>query len=768
MLLYEEFETLDDKDISPVFLQYKSIKSQYKSMLVFFRMGDFYEFFFDDAIKASTLLNIALTHKGTLAGKKIPMAGIPHHQKDNYFQKLIDFGYKAVICEQKDLPDDSKLITRYVDQIIGPGIPYNFENIQTSYIASFGTKHLSLLSMTEAHIETFYYKTEEDMKEAIKIHPIKEILCPSGYNFEKENCTITTIASNFYNKEFLKPYLKQFLPFYEKDHLLEEDVVLSLGILCFYLKNHYFENFKGVLTLSFRNAHSFKIFQSTYVDLEILPKKEKEFSLIHFMNETLTPMGFRKLQEFFFNPLLHLTDIQERMNHVEKYFLNYKLLEESRVLLKSIKDCQRILTKIALGKALPTDITTLAISLIKSQSLCFLLYKKEFSKDLENMCLKILDTLLPKNDHPFVSENSYPDRDKYFQQYFQQEECIKELEEEYKIQFSLKSLKIKTNKILGYFLEINKREESLIPDSFKSIQSLTGVLRYSHDKLTQFEKLMKEAQYNLEEEEIKILKNIQDSLLNFKNSIIDLMTFVSHEDVYQAFAYIAQKYKFSRPEIHSHYEIQDMFHPLVKKHLSKEFVSHTIDLPKKFHLITGPNMGGKTTFMRELALLQFLAHIGSYVPANIAKLPLVDGIFSRLGGEDNIQKGESTFMVEMSQMSLILRHATEHSLILVDEIGRGTAIQEGLALAKSFIEYFIVHLKGYSFFSTHFHELIEFIKDYPEAQNLSPQISYLDGKINFLYHITYEGSSKSYAFEVAELAGIHSSIIEKAKLFKRE
>lgn len=767
MLLYEEFESLDEKDISPVFLQYKAIKSQYKSMLVFFRLGDFYEFFFDDAITASNLLNIALTHKGALAGKKIPMAGIPHHQKENYFQKLIDFGYKAVICEQQNTSSDSKLINRYVDQIIGPGIPYNFENIQTSYIASFGKHHLSLLSMTEAHVETFYYTTEEEMKEAIKLLPIKEILCNTEFFIEKEGCTITKIASNFYNKEFLKPYLKEFLPFYEKDHLLDHEVVLSLGILCFYLKNHYLENFKGLLTLSFKNTPSFKIFQSTYIDLEILPKKEKEFSLINFMNETLTPMGFRKLQEFFFNPLLNVSAIQERLNQVEKYYINPRMLDETRVFLKPIKDCQRILTKISLGKALPTDITTLTISLIKSQSLYFLLYQKEYSKDLENICLKVLEILLEKNDHPFVAENISSDRDVFFQQFFQQEKLIEELEEEYKGLYHCKSLKIKTNKILGYFLEINKREEHLIPDSFKPIQSLTGVLRYSHEKLTQFEKLMKEAQYNLEEEEDKILKNLQESLLHFKNSILDLMLFVSHEDAYQSFAYVAHKNNFSRPEIYSHYSIENMFHPLVKKHLSKEFVSHSVDLPKKFHLITGPNMGGKTTFMRELALLQFLAHIGSYVPAQSAKIPLVDGIFSRLGGEDNIQKGESTFMVEMSQMSLILRHATEHSLILVDEIGRGTAIQEGLALAKSFIEHFIVHLKGYSFFSTHFHELIDFIKHYPEAQNLSPEIIYHEGKIRFLYRITYEGSLKSYAFEVAELAGIHFSIIEKAKLFKR-
>ncbi len=761
-MTFKEFLSLSEQHkISPLFTQYKEIKKKYLDLLVFFRMGDFYELFFEDALLGSNILNIALTHKGEINDQIIPMAGIPHHQRDVYFQKIIDAGYKAVICEQKEKEDQQKLIERYVSQIIGPGLPYKIEYQETQYIATLGQNYLCLLSVTEYHLETLFFKDEETLLSTIELLPIKEILLTQRKSFKKKDCLLSEIPKNYSDPHFLKPYLEEYIPFYEKDSFLKGELLSSIGLLCFYLKNHGIESSKKNLSLSFDQNNFVKIFESTFYDLEILPKKELEFSLLGLLSETFTQSGLRLLKKILLRPLRDEILIQERLNEVEKYIKNKNILEEVQNTLKDIKDLERIMVKVAQKKSSPQDLLFLSHGLLKIDSLIKIL-KKNLSFKLEDLCLKTLKTFIHNNES-YIQEGFSQKRDDLYRKSFEQEKLLTELEIKLQEKSQAKNLRIKHNQILGYFIELSKKDKTL-SEEFVKIQELNSVVRYSHQDLLFLEKELKKAQLELKEEEKVIFYSFCEDFLKVGDHIKELISFLSFEDIYQSLATVALKYNFTRPSFKKEksYFFKGLFHPLVKKH-QQTYTHHSFESSSLLYLITGPNMGGKTTFMREIALTQYLAQIGSFVPALEAHLPLVDGIYSRLGSDDDIQKGQSTFMVEMNQMSIILRHATSESLLLIDEIGRGTSTAEGLSLAKSLIEHLLTETKSITLFSTHFHELIYFIESFSKASNFSLKIEKKDEKMIFTHELQTKGSEENYAFDIALLAGIHPSIIERAK-----
>ncbi len=791
--------------LTPMMVQFYDIKKEYSEHLVLFRMGDFYEVFFDDAKKASKLLNITLTQRGKLGDFPIPMAGIPHHAAAVYIDKLSAFGIKVAICEQIEDPKEAKgIVKRAVVQVVSPGLPYDLEKADGAdhkYIASAvkieNDYYLSAIDFTTGEFSGYKLTSTEDFLDKLRMLAPKEFICAMGdWDELKELDTLlgalgvlkTHLSKEYFSEKYTEIYIEKLIPSYKRDKVIStcSEILAPIGALAYYIcSTQTTENFCHIrpFKMTSEKGHM-KVTAPTLIGLEILPKSRETYkdSLLGFLDKTKTAMGSRNLKQVFINPLNDLNEITERQNFVTYFLDNSEILSDVREKLSDVRDLERIMAKVSTNKTTAGDLLNLSravatyedlkdvfshesanfLSTLKKNELGIL---KKLSKRIEETINDEMGAALEKGN--LIREGCDKERDRLAKMSTNTANELLELEARYREETGIPKLRVKSNNVAGYFIEISKTHSDKIPESFKRRQTLVNSERYTTKELTEFEKEIFSAKEKLERLEREIFKGLIAEVTENNAAIMMLSKSLGLLDVFQSFAWVANQEEFIKPEMRDDRKLSNLegaWHPLIKSIIKDQFVAHDLRLDEEcyFGLITGPNMAGKTTVMREVAIIQLLAQVGSFVPAEKAEIGLCDYLFSRLGASDDILKGQSTFMVEMAETAEILRHATDKSLIILDEVGRGTSTYDGLSIAWSLVEHFVNKTKALTLFATHYHELIDIVDQLPGAKNLTVETFNKDGNVQFLYRLIEEGASQSFGIYVAKLAGLPKSILDRS------
>lgn len=797
--------------LTPMMEQYYQVKSQYPDILLMFRMGDFYEMFFEDAREAARLLNISLTVRGKLGDVPIPMAGIPHHAAATYVDRISQLGKKVVICEQLEDPKSVKgIVKRGVTQIVSPGMPYDLDKTtsnENKFLAA-GLKGqnqfiLILMDFTTGDFFGTTFKTIEDFCEKLLMVRPKEFISYLGqWNdfpmvdeyLKNIDVLKTQLSQEYFDEKHSGYYIQKLIPTYQRDGIIAQTpaVLSPLGALSYYVcstqtieKISHLRPFKIV-----NNEENMKVTFSTLSGLEIFPRsKESETnSILGFMDKTKTSMGTRYLKQYFQSPLCDKTTINKRLDLIEALISNPKFIKHLREVLSDVRDIDRIMAKVSTKKVIAGDILNLAQAFeifmeIETEMTKegFNFFQKLSKKDIDflsRLAIEIRNTISDEMGAHFekgnlIKSGAHKDRDRLAALANSASDEILKLEAKYRAETSIGNLKIKHNNISGYFIEISNSHLSKVPKTFVRRQTLVNNERYITEELEAFEKDITQAMNKLMKLEKEIFENISHRIEERSHLILDVAKRFAQIDVFQSLAWICLQENFVRPILHADKKIISLkgaWHPLIRANIKDSFITHSIDLNEScyFGLITGPNMAGKTTVMREVAIIQYLAQMGCFVPASKAEVGICDYLFSRLGASDDIIKGQSTFMVEMAETAEILRHASEKSLIILDEIGRGTSTYDGLSIAWALVEHFVKKLKPITLFATHYHELIELVDGMLEAKNFTVRTEQKNGKVQFLYELIEAGATQSFGIHVAELAGLPRDVLRRSREILKE
>ncbi len=804
--------------LTPMMEQFWSVKKIYPENLLLFRMGDFYELFFEDAQKASTLLNISLTTRGKLGEAPIPMAGIPHHSAHNYIDRLTQLGLKVIICDQLENPAEAKgIVKRGVTQVVSPSLPYDLDRspqqdhryiacaFQNHHILSKTEKNsplkketfLVLLDFTTGDFLGFVFETEAQFLEALMRYQPKEFLCTLGqwdhlqelkHLLSEQQTLLTHLSEDILELNQSKVYIEKLFPYFQKDTILAQNQGFypCLSAVSWYVCQtqnlstiHHIRPFKILNTQS-----HMKVSWSTLRGLEIFPRHPDQWkdSLIGFMDKTCSSLGARTLKHFFQHPLRDLTQIKKRQSLIHTLMKSDSLLRQWREWLKDVRDLDRILAKATLQKNNSSDLLNLAQTLQ-----VFLHIQNSLTGDLSlhlpALSASEIEKLQKLKDSISLKINSelganaakgnllnpgwHQERDYLYELSHSSHQALLALESRYREETGIGNLKVKSNNINGFFIEISNSHLNKVPPHFKRRQTLTNGERFITQDLLNLEKEVLSAEHKLAKLEKQLFEEIISEINELSKTLLEVSKRLGQIDVFQSFAWVALQEQFSCPEFTPTpmLNIQGAWHPLIKAKISDRFVAHNISLiaPHTFALITGPNMAGKTTVMREIAIIQYLAQLGSFIPAKAAQLGLCDYLFSRLGASDDILRGQSTFMVEMTEAAEIVRHATEKSLVILDEIGRGTSTYDGLSIAWALTEHLAHEKKCLTFFATHYHELIKLAESLPMAKNYTVNVHVEKDRVDFLYDLLEEGATQSFGIHVAKLAGLPSSLIQRSQ-----
>lgn len=786
--------------------QYFQIKKNYPDTLLLFRMGDFYEVFFEDAKTAARLLNITLTHRGKIGDTPIPMAGIPHHAASVYIDRITNRGLKVAICEQIEDPKDAVgIVKRGVTQVVSPGMPFDLEKTQGHdhrYMASAFKKdnfyYLVALDFTTGDFNGYKHENFESFIEGLRMLAPREFVTFMGQWDGTEGKDVesilnhydvlkTHLSEEYFNPKFTDLYIEKVIPGFKRDKIikLDELILNPIGALAYYVcSTQLLESFIHIRPFKMNSqANIMKVTLPTLVGLEILPKSRETYkdSLLGFFDKTETAMGARYLRALFANPLFNQDSISERLDIISALTDDDTLIKDLRAELSKIRDIERILAKISMSKGSASDLLNLATAVnayteiiknVKNLPIKAVLAPAEIKK-LSVLAESIKATLndevgasLEKGN--LIKEGVDKSRDRLAKLHLNVAEELMKMETRLKDETGIQKLRIKSNNVSGFFIEISKGSTGKVPKSFERRQTLVNAERYTTPELVQLEKETITAQTKLEKLEREIFKGLINNVSDLNHSVLTMSEHIAFIDSFQGLASIALSEGFTRPRFHSDKQILNIkqgFHPLIKSLIKDQFVCHDLNLDEKtyFGLITGPNMAGKTTVMREVAIIQLLAQIGSFVPAKSADLSLCDFLFSRLGASDDILKGQSTFMVEMAETAEILRHASSKSLIILDEVGRGTSTYDGLSIAWGLVEHFIEQTKALTLFATHYHELIEVVENYSTAKNLTVETVNHNGNVQFLYRLIEKPASQSFGIYVAKLAGLPASVLKRSE-----
>ncbi|ABD45507.1 DNA mismatch repair protein MutS [Ehrlichia chaffeensis str. Liberty] len=787
-----------DSKITPIMQQYMMLKSQYKEYLLFYRLGDFYELFFDDAIETSRILNIVLTKKGN-----VPMCGVPFHSSESYLNRLVKLGYKIAICEQLETSEEAKkrgykaLVKRDVVRIVTPGTILEdslLEAKENNYLSCIvNVDHNYAIAWLELSTGLFYYHTTELHKldsDLFRINP-KEVLISdklveldSIYSIlRKYKFSVTQYSGSFFDVSRSYNTLCNVYGISTLKGLgdLKNEEIAVCGSLLEYVKATQ----KGNLPqLEFPKAYSKGDFM--FIDAAALRNLELfctqsgdlEGSLISSIDYTITACGGRLLKRCLSAPLACSHAINRRLDIVEFFVNDRTLCRGVRETLRGIADIERILTRIKVGKCSPKDLYALKLTLDKIFVLLDLLHKFDSSVvgdfcsrlgKYDDLCKTLDDVLIPNNvnnvkDGGFIN----PDYDAQLSEYIYiqsySNDLIQELRDKYRNITNIQSLKILYNNILGYYVEVSS--SYLISDKdFIHRQTLANSIRYTTSELKALESKIisaRDAAINLE---VKIFGQLCTCIIEVADKITMTAHAIAEIDMLTSFAELAIQYSYTKPIVDDSYEfnIKKGRHPVVER--NGKFVANDIDLSlmQRVHLITGPNMAGKSTFLRQNALIGILAHIGSFVPAQHAHIGVIDKVFSRVGASDNIASGHSTFMVEMTETAAIINQATDKSFVILDEIGRGTGTYDGLSIAWSVIEQIHNVNKSRAIFATHYHELSKLDRYLENIKCFCMKVEEWNGKVVFLHEIIPGSTNKSYGIHVAKLAGFPQSVLDRAE-----
>ena len=778
-------EDVDLNLVSPMMKQYIEVKTKNKDIIIFFRIGDFYEMFFEDANLVSRLLELTLTGKNAGLDERIPMCGVPHHAASVYIDKLIDLGYKVGICEQLQDPKTTKgLVDRGLIQIVSKGTIINTELLNEkdyNYIGNIIDNNycytLCYCDITTGIIKvsTLEHSQTKLVSEIVSIG-IKEIIVNS--NFDK---TITNLLQDHFKISI--SYSDEIDEINDYKYIYEDmdDIryINSINHLLTYINNTQMKilnHFQKAIITNYNDYLKMDIYTKRNLELtETLRLKQRNYSLIWLLDKTKTAMGSRLLKTWIENPLIDIKKINDRYDIVTKLLNEFIIKNDLQQLLYEVYDLERLSGKVAFSSANARDMLQLKSSLKVLPGINELLIKLNY-KNMD--CMEELYNLLDKSIYenpPVTLKEGYLIKEGYNKELDELKslrsngkDFVAKFENEEKERTGIKNLKVGYNRVFGYYIEVSKGSINLVKDSFgyERRQTLANCERYISPILKEKEAMILNAEERIIELEYSIFNEIKNTVKKYIPTLQKVSKIISEIDVLQSFATVSSDNNYNRPTLttDSIIDIKESRHPVVEKVISNEFVSNDILMDKKTSilLITGPNMAGKSTFMRQLAITVIMAQIGCFVPASMATLPVFDAIYTRIGASDDLVNGESTFMVEMSEANNAISNATSNSLILFDELGRGTATYDGMALAQAIIEYIHTNIKCKTLFSTHYHELTDLEKQLSGVKNVHVSAYEENGKLTFLHKIKDGSIDKSYGIHVAKLASLPDSLINRA------
>ena len=778
-------ENIDINKLSPMMRQYVEIKEKNKDVIIMFRLGDFYEMFFEDAVNVSRELELTLTGKSAGLEERVPMCGVPHHAANIYIEKLIEKGYKVGICEQMEDPKTTKgLVKRDLVNIVSSGTILDSEILnekENNYIGSLlDLTHsyvitYSDISTGEIYVTLINHKKEQAINEIMSIG-IKEIITnetdTSLINLLKNQYKITLTKTD--NIEDLKEYE------YIYEDITDTRLVNGIKHLLTYINNTQKRNLSHLQKAKIlEEKEHLKMDIHTKRNLELtetLRLKQRNYSLIWLLDKTKTAMGSRLLKNYIENPLINKEEINRRYKIVETLIQEFILKNDLIENLYEVYDLERLSGRIAFGNANARDLLQLKRSLKVLPNIKEILKNLNYDKTIDT--LDELYNLLEDSiyeEPPISIKEGYLIKEGYNKDLDELKtlrkggkDFVAKFENEEKERTGIKNLKVGYNKVFGYYIEISKGNTNLVKEEYGYVrkQTLSNCERYISPILKEKEDLILNAEEKIIDIEYDLFINIRNQVKTYIGKLQQIAKTISEIDVLQSFATVSEENNYIRPTIaNNKIEIIEGRHPVVEKVLeNKEYVSNDIKLDEKTNilLITGPNMAGKSTYMRQMAIITIMAQIGCFVPAKQATLPIFDAIYTRIGASDDLVSGESTFMVEMIEANNAISNATEKSLILFDELGRGTATFDGMALAQSIIEYIHNNIKCKTFFSTHYHELTDLENNLKKLKNVHVSAHEEDGNITFLHKIKEGSIDKSYGIHVAKLAKLPDSLIKRA------
>lgn len=793
------------ENLTPMMQQYMKVKEENKDCILFFRLGDFYEMFFDDAITASRELEIALTKRDCGNNQKCPMCGIPYHVADTYISKLVEKGYKVAICEQLEDPKEAKgIVKRGIIDKVTPGTIINKESTDSSdfnyLMAICFDDNIVTLAYSDIldgniHFTKVRYANFEELEkkienEIIKVNPSEIIYNENAAlsqdflrNLVELNNITLTVSENISTDDHFKVINEKEII----SELKDLKSYKAISMLLRYIYNYRSENLTHI-----KNAYYFEIDKylnidsHTIINLEIhksISTGSKKGSLYSILNKTSTSMGSRLLHSFLERPLMDKKEIIKRQEIVNSFYDSRSLQNSISNLLKEIYDLERLIGKLSFGRANARDLISLKISIEKLPEIKKIILNSE--SEVLNLMVEKLDTLtdiydlLDKSiveDPPIlITEGNIikvgfdTHLDEVRDNRINGKKRLIEYEQELKDETGIKNLKVVFNKKLGYFLDVTKSNLKLVPNYFERKQTLTNSERFITPELKEIENMIMSSDSEIVNLEYDIFNRIRLDILNCINRIKETSKIISEIDVYNSLAIVAYENKYVRPSLNNIglIQINGGRHPIVENSIGLEnFISNdtTIGLGyNDIQILTGPNMSGKSTYLRQIAIIVIMAQIGSFVPADEANISIVDKIFTRIGASDNLYKGESTFMVEMNEVSNIIKNSTKDSLLILDEVGRGTSTFDGLSIAWAVLEYISKKIKAKTLFATHYHELTELESKMDNIINLKVKIQENKDGIVFLRKIVEGKSNRSYGIEVAKIAGLPLELTNRAQ-----
>ena len=776
---------VDRSKLSPMMAQYMEIKDKYKDELVFYRLGDFYEMFFDDALIASRELELTLT--GRVAGleEKVPMCGVPHASVKTYIEKLVNKGYKVAICEQLEDPRYTKgMVKRGIVDVISKGTIADNDLLNdkdTSYIASIlffsDSILLTILDISTSYLATISIENNEEtlINEILELN-LKEVILVDNLNTNLINLLKNTYNVEVtINNEFLWDKYKTLL-----ESIPDARVKSGVAHLFYYLDVRQLKDLSHITKINYLHKNDYlemDIHSIRNLELvETLRLKERTYSLVWLLDKCKTAMGSRKLKSWMLNPLKNKDKINERYDKIEKLNNEFIIKDELKNLLYEVYDIERLSGKVINGSLNARDLLQLKNSIkvmpmIKEKitTLGF-----DYSLETHEELFKLLDASIV-DEPPISIKEGYMIKTGFNSELDELrnirsggKDFVAAFEAKVKEETGIKSLKVGFNKVFGYFIEIPNGSKNLVKDEYhwERRQTLTNCERYISPELKEKESMILNAEENIIDLEYKIfcdIKNIVKQEVPHLNAAADVL---GELDALVSLSVCSEEYNLVRPNITDEHiiDIKNGRHPVVEVVSKLEYVPNDCELDNGVNtlLITGPNMSGKSTFMRQLAIIVIMAQMGSFVPCESATLPIIDKIFTRIGASDDLVSGESTFMVEMKEARNAIHNATANSLILFDELGRGTATYDGMSLAQAILEYISDNIKSFTLFSTHYHELTRLDKKYKNIKNVHVSAVENGNEITFLHKVKNGAVDKSYGIHVARLAKMSDSLLKRA------
>lgn len=795
--------------LTPMMQQYMTTKEEYKDCILFYRLGDFYEMFFEDATTCSKELDLTLTGKSCGLEERAPMCGVPFHSADIYIDKLISKGYKVAICEQVEDPKQAKgLVKREVVRIATPGTNLNTQTLDETknnylmcIIYTTNAYGVSYVDVTTGDYFVTEFDSESKLLDEIgKIMP-SEILCNesflvSGIDItdlhERLHIAISSLDNWYFEETSCVKALQSHFHVSALSGLGLDDFsigVVAAGAVLQFLKETQKIDLDHILTIKPYSASQFMLLdRATRRNLELcetMREKAKRGSLFWVLDKTKTAMGARKLRNSIEQPLVDALEINKRLDMIQELNENVINREELREYFGPIYDLERLISKISYRTANPRDLVALRASLSMLPSIQYILRTFSYSglktygedlDDLSDLMTLIQDAIAEEppisvREGEIIKDGFHEEVDRLRSAKKDGKTWLAEMQETEKEKTGIKNLRIKFNKVFGYYLEVTNSYKDLVPEEWTRKQTLANAERYTTPELKDLEDTILGAEDKLNNLEYELFCQVRDKIYDQIGRIQAVAKIIADVDMFTSLALVAERGGYVRPEVSDSGEIfiKNGRHPVVEKMIDHDmFVANDTSLDKDNHriaIITGPNMAGKSTYMRQTALITLMAQIGSYVPASEAKIGVVDRIFTRVGASDDLASGQSTFMVEMTEVANILRNATKDSLIILDEIGRGTSTFDGLSIAWAVIEHIANKklLGAKTLFATHYHELTELEGKLDNVDNYCIAVKEEGDDIVFLRKIIKGGADRSYGIQVAKLAGVPDTVLDRAK-----